>query len=260
MKKGRKKSLKISKKIRKLKHERHRGELEPTEADERIIKLRMKQSKYGDVKKGSKYEPEWLTKLKWLAWNRVGPAEKTNLLNESRKEMHDALRLYHAHVKYVIYIMISVPTAILIIMQFSSNGSPDPPFYIIAAGLLFLVLPIGLISIRIIDMYYRVYVSALVFATRLHMAGDYRENHPWLERTVKQAETWWFANDASRFLIARVNSPEDTFVQYGRIIKIIYMFSCAGGIALVVYLALPDIHSLLRSLGLLVLKLLGITI
>jgi len=67
----------------------------------------------------------------WLQWPKE---EKPNdgILNESRKEMYSALSLFHSHVKYVIYIMITIPAAILAIMRFWPGTKPQPEFYLVA--------------------------------------------------------------------------------------------------------------------------------
>jgi len=84
------------------------------------------------------------------------------------------------------------------------------------------VLPVGLISIHIIKRYYEVYVSALVFATRLHVAKDYAEIHPWLKRTAKQAK---LVDNSIEFLEFRAKSRKDTFALY-RWIIIILSITC----------------------------------
>ena len=109
------------------------------------------------------------------------------ILEESRKEMYTALGLFHNHVKYVIYIMVSMPAAILVVMRLWKTD-PPPLVNLIAGAILILVLPVSLFSIRIIQRYYEVYVSALIFATRVHIAAGYTKGHPWLERTIQQIE------------------------------------------------------------------------
>jgi len=162
----------------------------------------------------------------WLQWPEK-EKPKDGILDESRKEMYIALSLFHSHVKYVIYIMITIPAAILAIMRFWPGAKPQPEFYLVAGIILIIVLPIGFISIRIIQRYYEVYVSALVFTTRLHIARDYAKLHPWLDRTIEQAKC---VNNNTEFLRMRAKSGKDTFALYRWIIMILSIASGFGGI------------------------------
>lgn len=115
---------------------------------------------------------------KWLVWPDELDSPDHNLLNESRKEMYTALSHFHNHVKYVIYIMISMPAAILLIMRFWPSEQPNLILYLIAGIILIFILPVGWISIIVIKRYYEVYVSSLVFATKAHIAVGYSQVHP----------------------------------------------------------------------------------
>lgn len=179
----------------------------------------------------------------WLSWPN-GKEPTDDFLEACRKEMYTALSLFHSHVKYVIYIMVTMPAAILAIMRFWPSERPHPVLYLIAASILIVILPVARISTHIIQKYYEVYVSALVFATRAHIAAGYQEGHPWLERTIKQAYDWrQDVNNAFEFLQKRTTNPEDSFDYYRRIINILSIACFVFGIVFVClgisYLGLP---------------------
>lgn len=166
---------------------------------------------------------------RWLCWPEEVDPPETSLLNESRKELYEALSLFHSHVKYVIYIMITMPAVILAIIRLWPAAQPNMISYVIAAIILVFVLPIGVVSILVIHKYYQVYVSALVFATRVHIAAGYKQLHPWLERTLKQAQDWK-VDSSLKFIERRTKSFRDTFMLYSLIIGILAGVSCVSGI------------------------------
>jgi len=168
----------------------------------------------------------------WLRWD--GEPPKLNLLNASRKEMYETLALFHNHVKYVIYIMITMPTIILAIIRLWPATELDLLVYAVASVILMLACPICIISILVIHKYYQVYVSALIFATRTHIALGYK--HPWFERTIKQAKDWKVKN-SMEFLSKRAKSWRDTFILYSCIISVLAISSVACGI-IVLYFGL----------------------
>lgn len=169
----------------------------------------------------------------WMRWpGDELPTSNDKLLKESREEMYNALSLFHTHVRSVIYIMLSVPAVIVIFLRFWNTEDPNPLFYLLAGIFLVAMFFIGILAIFIINKYYKVYVSALIFTTRLHVAAGIWEIHTWLYRTVKQANNWDDVKDADKFLKKRTRSITDTFSMYASIIVVISLASLACGIIL----------------------------
>ncbi|UCD13185.1 MAG: hypothetical protein JSW60_06395 [Thermoplasmatales archaeon] len=168
----------------------------------------------------------------WLSWPAEAKQPDLNFLNESRKDMFEALSLFHSHVKYVIYIMASIPTALLIIMRLWPSAQSDQTMNLIAGIILVFVPVVGFVSIVVILRYYEVYVSALVFATRAHNALGYSQAHPWMERTIKQAQDWSSVDNSHSFLRKRAKSLKDSFALYTIIISLLSLASLIAGIVL----------------------------
>jgi hypothetical protein len=161
----------------------------------------------------------------WLSWPNGVKKPDHNFINESRKEMYEALSLFHNHVKYVIYILVSMLGAIWIITQLWPSQESNIVLYKIGGIILIFVPIVGAISVFVIYRYYQVYVSALVFATKVHIAVGYKNIHPWLERIINQAKEWPEVKNSLDFIKKRAKSLTDTFVLYS---IIIVLLSAAG--------------------------------
>lgn len=175
----------------------------------------------------------------WLRWPEPTEPPST-LLKESREEMYRALSLYHDHVRHVIYIMLSVPGGLLLLIKFSGSAKFDWMLYLISGLVLVLVPPsISRLSKIVIRRYYEVYVSSLIFATRLHSLMVYKRSdenvHPWFDRTVIQARDQFKVQSADEFLKARADNKDDTFIGYCNILDFLAKANAVGGIALMSY-------------------------
>jgi len=169
---------------------------------------------------------------KWLSWPEGVDLPTPEILNESRKEMYTALSLFHNHVKYVIYIIFGLAAAILAILRFWDSGQNNSIAYVISGIILICIFPVGILSINIIKRYYEVYISALVFATRTHISVNYTDVHPWIYRTINQAQKWQNVENSLSFLKARALSMEDSFALYRWIIIILSITSFICGVLL----------------------------
>lgn len=168
----------------------------------------------------------------WLKWPQNQPPPESKLLAIARKEMYQALTLFHGHVKYVIYVLVSMIAAPLLIMRVWPASAASSEFHIVV-GVLLTALPplIGSKSNSIIQRYYEVYVSALVFAARAHIGANLHLAHPWIERTIQQAEaTSDEVTDAQAFLKYRAKSKDDTFYHYRSIIQVVSYASLLAGV------------------------------
>jgi hypothetical protein len=176
-------------------------------------------------------EPDW---LKWPPTS--APRPNFEELGLVRKEMNDALRLFHDHVKYVVYILISILAAPLLLMRIVP-GFEDKPGWrlIIACFLIALPLVIGMGSLKIIEKYYQVYIAAMLYAVKVHIRAGQKNTHPWLLRTVKQAEdldTKGKVQNSLDFLKVRAASRKDSCLWYKCIIIAIVLTSVICGISI----------------------------
>lgn len=111
---------------------------------------------------------------------------RSAFLSSVRKEMYDALSLYHDHVKHSLSLMFAVLTAVFAILGFFMKGdapaAPSPAIMRVFAGsVLVSLFPMGVISTIIISRYYKLYVAALVYAAELHEAVGLG-SHAWFEQ------------------------------------------------------------------------------
>ena len=173
-------------------------------------------------------------KIDFKKWPEDQQKPRMHHINKSRDEMFTALGQFHNHVKYVIYILISMPTLILVLIRFWPQGIKDPIVYLIAGIILIISFPVGILSIKIIRMYYKVYVSCLIFATRLHAQVGYENIHPWFERMKEQAENEFSkAKNFQHLVDLRTESKNDTVMISRNIIMIIIIASLTVGIILI---------------------------
>jgi len=128
----------------------------------------------------------------WVQWPEGTPSPTPDDLELSRKEIYQAVTLFHDHVKYVIYILTSILAAPLLIMRLIPAPQTYTGFYLIGGSILLALLPpfTGVVSTQIIKRYYQVYVAALVHAVIVHVALGRENTHPWVGRTLSQARDW----------------------------------------------------------------------
>ena len=190
--------------------------------------IKQSAGRVSNMKKCSEDIPSWLL---------LPEVEKVSerLLDASRKDMFEALSLFHNHVKYVISIMISVPAIVFGVVSLMPAMRPNLPAIALIAGLVLIAVSfVSLYSIRIIHKYYQVYVSALVFATIVHIKADYKRAHPWFIRTVQQAKKAQAigVNNIVDFMEYRTKSSEDSYHYYKTVIYILSTVILLSGILL----------------------------
>ena len=115
-------------------------------------------------------------------------------LAASRREMYTALQLFHTHVKHTISMMLTLLTAVLAVFGYLLKGLDEgssgyAQIRIIAAILLFLLLPLAWFSRRIITRHYDLYVCAIFFAKRLHDVHRLTELHPRFDQIALNSKT-----------------------------------------------------------------------
>lgn len=166
----------------------------------------------------------------WLKKGVPKSADIEKILTPSREEMYRALQLYHAHVRYVITIMLSLITAMFAILGLSARLGDviaEPEIISTVVGALLIAgCPVALIAVVIIWRYYLVYLSSLVFAVRVHLGSPFKITHPWFNRTIEQAIRWSKVRDDIGFIHKRASSPTDTFMLY------VYIILCLAGLSL----------------------------
>ena len=172
-------------------------------------------------------------------WIQAGAPEKSTaqgLLTCSREEMYKALELYHTHVKHVMTVMFTLLTALIAVIGLSSKLDtqtiPAQTLRSLVGAFLVCVLPLGVFAVFILLRYYQVYVSALIFAVRVHWAAGLHCSHPWFVRTIEQANLWTRVTSDRQFLRRRAISPSDTFALYALMIALLSILSGYCGIRL----------------------------
>jgi hypothetical protein len=171
------------------------------------------------------------------AWLQGGVPEGMDIekvLTPSREEMYKALELYHAHVKYVITIMFSLMTAMFAILGLSEKlgGAiiEAETIKTVVGVFLIVVCLVAPFAIGILYRYYFVYVSALVFAVRVHLGSPLKTTHPWFLRLIKRAQKWSNVRDELAFIKKRTRSLTDTFMLYVYIIVFLALLSLFCGL------------------------------
>ena len=114
---------------------------------------------------------------------------KSALLSSARKEMYTALELFHSHVRYSIFLMLTLLTAVFGILGIVVKGEKVTIsnifiFKSVGGTVLSLLFPLGIISSVIISRYYRLYVASLLYAAELHESVGL-DSQEWFE-TVKR--------------------------------------------------------------------------
>jgi hypothetical protein len=174
----------------------------------------------------------------WFKRGIPDDANVQDLLTPSRQEMYSTLQLFHAHVRYVITIILTLITAMFAILSLPEKlGSaiiigPETMKTVVAWFFLFGIAPAAMIGIFIIWRYYLVYLSSLVFAARLHSRSPFRVAHPWFVRTINQVEEWSGIKDDIGFIKRRAKSPSDTFMLYTYILLFFVGLSLLCGLTI----------------------------
>jgi hypothetical protein len=112
--------------------------------------------------------------------NELQHEDKLDLV---RKDMINALELFFSHTKYAITLLTAILAASLGVAAFSFDKLKDFPdaskaAMIVAALFLLLMGPVSYISYRLVDRYYRLYVSCYIYAARMHWKHS-PTPHPW---------------------------------------------------------------------------------
>jgi hypothetical protein len=161
----------------------------------------------------------------WLLWPETLELPTPNQLYVSLTDLFKALSVFNAYAKFFIVLMTAAPAAVLLIMRLWPNEQIGFQYYLIAGIILFFLLPVGLVSIRVLRNYYELYISSLVYATRLHVAVGYRHIHPWIEQTVQQARKYQYSDkhidNPTLFIEMLVRSRSEIFGYYRSIIEIL---------------------------------------
>ncbi len=187
----------------------------------------------------------------WLTRGCPTAEPDARMLEASRKEMYQALTLFYGHVRYVLTLILSIPLATFIILALARRDGTtifEPGFLRwIAGGVLAIVVPaIAMPSIVVIFRYYEVYVSALLFATRLHLrARTLAGEHPWFQRAIGHASepvqdslafrllsklSGGSRGDEQRFIVKRASTSWYSFWLYASIIMILGVANFVVGI------------------------------
>lgn len=104
-------------------------------------------------------------------------------LDLARKDMMSALELFFSHTKYSITLLTAILAASLGVAAFAFDKLKDFPHaskaaMIVAALFLLFMGPVSYISYRLVDRYYRLYVSCYIYAARMHWKYS-PTPHPW---------------------------------------------------------------------------------
>ncbi len=173
---------------------------------------------------------------RWLSRGVPRKAPASEVLTASRTEMYQALQLFYSHVKYVITVMTSIVAATIAILGLTEKFGLSffPVWREIAGRILCVAVPTSaLFAIIVIYRYYDVYLSALLFATRLHLHPSVwrtQGRHPWFERAVRQACRWRSVRSDRGFIFRRAFlAPCYSFVQYALLIVLLAAFSVYTG-------------------------------
>jgi hypothetical protein len=151
---------------------------------------------------------------------------------KARDEMFRALQLFYDHVRYVITLLVTVPTAVFAVAAVAKDLGAAREFRWFAAIFLIAAPVVAYFAQQVIARYYEVYVSALIFAVRVHLRSPIKAHYPWFERTINQAAEWKHVKNAQQFLAERRRSKKDTFFLYGCIIWAVAALCTVAAVAL----------------------------
>ncbi len=97
-----------------------------------------------------------------------------------RTEMLTALGMFLEHLKYTVTLMTSIIAVALALASFGlREGEYANLAVVVSSVLLFAVLPISIVSTKIVRRYYKIYASNYIYSARLHKAAGAVPEHPW---------------------------------------------------------------------------------
>lgn len=139
-----------------------------------------------------------------------------------RSEMQSALNMFLEHVKYTVTLMSTVSAAGAALIAFCLQQQPDRTMVIVilllAICCFLLVSILSFLSSRIVRRYYKIYASNYIYSARLHMSGEYRIKHPWIEDLKNTGVTDIDSPNAVRDFMDVKNGDEKHSWRYYRII------------------------------------------
>ena len=159
-----------------------------------------------------------------------------NFLTAARAEMYDALRLFQDHVKHLLSLMFTVLTAIFAILGFIIKGELPPGFdptivALLGGSILVLMFFLGNISTIIISRYYRLYVSALIFAADLHESMGLPSHRWFLDLTEERSSP----DSPGRFVNNRAYGWPHSWRLYAILIWVLSNASLIGGALIILW-------------------------
>ena len=166
---------------------------------------------------------------------RTDPAV-SNFLTAARKEMYDALRLFQDHVKHLLSLMFTVLTAVFAILGFIIKG--EMPIIIdrtvvalLGGAVLLLLFFLGNISTVIISRYYRLYVSALIYAADLHESIGVG-SHRWFKDLATERSR---SESPTHFVKKRAYGWPHSWLLYAILIWVLSNVSLVGGVLVILW-------------------------
>ncbi len=148
------------------------------------------------------------------------PAALSILLNGVRQDMYTALSLYQVHVKFISTLVISLLTvigAIFSILKLMEISQPAMRMIEVGTSILLLVaFMIGLLSLIVVTRYYKVYVSALLFAAQMHYEARI-SGFFWFEKLIELLKKKFLEEGSitkEEFIASRTWSRRDTHFWY----------------------------------------------
>ncbi len=149
------------------------------------------------------------------------------LLQQARSEMLLALNNFYVHSRHIVVFWISAFALVLAFSNIEIKGF-DGYTKIFSAAILFLLALYTLAIQKVVELNYRVYVSTLIYAVKLHVAAQHQDAHPWISRTLRQMARFKSCSE-EEFIDARTQTREDAFSVYKRMLG--FMMIIAFGFA-----------------------------
>jgi hypothetical protein len=160
-------------------------------------------------------------------------------LSDARSEMVKTYTVYNAQVKYTVSILFGLITFAGVIIAFSLRQGTNEviPLYLgaklVPAVLLLSVVPISLLSVLVTAQAYRMYVSAVVFATETHVAAGV-ERHPWFDWVFTYLEREPPPPSRTKLVDTWMWDPTSVFLPYAALMLIIAGLCIAASVVLFV--------------------------
>lgn len=156
-------------------------------------------------------------------------------LSATRRETHDALALFHAHVKSSVSLMFGIMTAVLAVVGVALQRNPSPKLLgVVLHGaplILLLIFPFSVVAVLVTGRYYRFYVAALVYAANLHEQEGVGM-HQWFGEVKALKSTLGDTVDEGRLVRARMYSWPNSWLLYALLIEFIGLTSVVLAILL----------------------------